>query len=246
VSDPAQPEVVGTALSDEEEYFVTQVVAVGSLACAGTGDGRIYTVDLSDPAAPSVLGEVWTALLCEDLSIRDSFLYSSNSAGVCVVDVSNPAAPEFLGYAWTGNRCSGVAAAAGAVCSAAPAFGLELFPLQCGAAGVDEPESGPGSGPSGVAGSAFPRIALTMAPNPASPTTELRLRTEAGATAAVRIFDAAGRIVRVLWAPPGGTDTRALRWDGRDSAGRPLPSGSYYVEAATARGRATGRLILLQ
>ncbi|MCS6891456.1 MAG: hypothetical protein NZN45_07560 [Rhodovarius sp.] len=51
--------------------------------------------------------------------------------------------------------------------------------------------------------------------------------------AVVKISDAAGRLLREA-SVPLGPDRSTWRWDGRDSAGRPLPDGSYAV---TVSGR---------
>jgi hypothetical protein len=51
-----------------------------------------------------------------------------------------------------------------------------------------------------------------------------------GANARLAIFDAQGRLVRKLfdeWKKPGTAD---VRWDGRDSSGRPVPSGLYFYQ----------------
>jgi flagellar hook assembly protein FlgD len=45
----------------------------------------------------------------------------------------------------------------------------------------------------------------------------------------VRIFDAAGRLVRRLEEPS---------WDGRDDAGETVPAGVYFARARGAGGRA--------
>jgi hypothetical protein len=50
----------------------------------------------------------------------------------------------------------------------------------------------------------------------------------------VRVFDAAGRLVRTLEAPTG-----TVSWDGRDASGRRAPAGVYYALISAGSFRAT-------
>jgi len=43
---------------------------------------------------------------------------------------------------------------------------------------------------------------------------------------------------------PAGT--RAIVWDGRDDAGRPLPSAAYFVRLATERDVLARKVLLLR
>lgn len=90
-----------------------------------------------------------------------------------------------------------------------------------------------------------PRAApgLLLAPNPFTSATTIRFADARGAGIdAVRIVDAAGRIVRTL-APSG---TSAVSWDGRDASGRPVAAGVYFVSARSERGWTTGRVVRRQ
>lgn len=69
------------------------------------------------------------------------------------------------------------------------------------------------------------------------------------ATVAISIHDAAGRRVRALSVPlVAGRAT--VRWDGRDDAGRPAPSGAYVVRARAGDGgggrEIVGRALLVK
>ena len=77
---------------------------------------------------------------------------------------------------------------------------------------------------------------LRVEPNPARGP----VRLEAGGPASsARVFDASGRLVRVLRAAGG------LSWDRRDERGRTVPAGVYLLEVATERGTSRARLVLL-
>jgi hypothetical protein len=78
---------------------------------------------------------------------------------------------------------------------------------------------------SGVDGFGPGRTAeIVCAPNPFDERATFRMPT--GASGTVRIYDAAGRIVRSLEFV-GGTG-REIRWDGRNDAGEPLGPGVYF------------------
>jgi hypothetical protein len=73
-------------------------------------------------------------------------------------------------------------------------------------------------------------------PNPFNPRTEIVFAIPEAGQVSLRVYDAAGRLVRtlldaVLPAGPG-----AVSWDGRDQAGRAVASGVYLCRLRTAAG----------
>ena len=80
------------------------------------------------------------------------------------------------------------------------------------------------------------------APNPFNPTTTFEVRLAVPGRVEVRLFDAAGRVVRDLQSPLLGPGTHAVVWDGRGADGRSVAAGVYpYVLMAgdaVLRGRA--------
>jgi hypothetical protein len=87
-----------------------------------------------------------------------------------------------------------------------------------------------------------PVLSLACVPNPFSATTIIRFSSETldAKPALMCIFDVQGRLVRTLSA---GQASQTI-WDGRDDAGRRLPSGAYLVRYATAGTHATARVVL--
>lgn len=88
-----------------------------------------------------------------------------------------------------------------------------------------------GCGVSGLAiRDAEPRSILgSSAPNPFCSSTAIGFDLPGTASVSVRLFDSAGRLVRELASDriyPAGA--HQLLWDGRDGAGRELPSGVYH------------------
>uniref|UniRef100_A0A7C4GCZ9 T9SS type A sorting domain-containing protein n=1 Tax=candidate division WOR-3 bacterium TaxID=2052148 RepID=A0A7C4GCZ9_UNCW3 len=84
---------------------------------------------------------------------------------------------------------------------------------------------------------------LSASPNPFRGSTTIRLGIPAAGDGEITIVDATGRAVRTLRVSRGAS---SLRWDGRDSSGRQLPAGVYFVRLADAAGRPVTRLALLQ
>lgn len=111
------------------------------------------------------------------------------------------------------------------------------WPVNCSGAGV-------------VDASSVLRPALRAArPNPSAGMTKLELIVPAafaGTSGSAGIHDATGRCVRVLASGPWRAGINQLDWDGCDEAGRPLPSGVYYVRASCGALAATQRIMRLQ
>jgi len=73
---------------------------------------------------------------------------------------------------------------------------------------------------------------LAASPNPFSGTTTIRFAPSRLIThhSSFAIFDASGRLVRVLSVPqPLAPNPYSLSWDGTDAAGRRLPAGTYFL-----------------
>ncbi|MBC8424799.1 M6 family metalloprotease domain-containing protein [bacterium] len=78
-------------------------------------------------------------------------------------------------------------------------------------------------------GAGLPALLKAATPNPFNPSTTLKYHVPAGAReVGLSIYDQRGRLVRDLDASAeGGWQERS--WDGRDAAGRHMPSGLYFA-----------------
>jgi hypothetical protein len=92
----------------------------------------------------------------------------------------------------------------------------------------------------------LPGIAFAL-PNPAHGTATLRVRSAAARPPGSRatLYSVAGRRLATLDAT--GEGESALRWDGRDTGGRPVPPGIVLVRVHDATGTilAEGRFVWL-
>lgn len=87
---------------------------------------------------------------------------------------------------------------------------------------------------------------LTAEPNPFNPVTTLRFALPAAGAVRLAVYDVAGRLIRTLVEsdlPPG--DHEAV-WDGRDSAGYAMASGSYLARLFAGGRVETARMSLVQ
>jgi hypothetical protein len=105
--------------------------------------------------------------------------------------------------------------------------------------------------PDGVTGTDTPKApeATYLAqnqPNPFNPTTRIAFGLSAPAHVSLRIYDVAGRLVRVLaeGARPAGNYSEL--WDGRDSGGRAVASGIYFYRLQAGPFSETKKMALLR
>ena len=89
------------------------------------------------------------------------------------------------------------------------------------------------------------RLAVRSAtPNPFNPVTEIRCEVPAAGAVRLRVYDIAGRPVRRLFEGARGAGAFSLTWDGRDDAGRPMPSGVYFARLAAGGAESVLKLVL--
>lgn len=110
--------------------------------------------------------------------------------------------------------------------------------------GVDETITAAPPVAAGAAAGPAARL-LGAHPNPFNPSTRLALRAERAGRVRLALHDASGRRLRILLeAELAAGETRNVTWDGRDEAGRALPTG-VYLARLESEGGAEGRKLLL-
>jgi hypothetical protein len=87
---------------------------------------------------------------------------------------------------------------------------------------------------------------LPVHPNPFNPRATVSFELPSAQHATVAVYDPTGRRLAVLLDEERGAGSHAIAWDGRDAAGRALPSGSYIVRLETARGTEARKVTLLR
>ena len=104
-------------------------------------------------------------------------------------------------------------------------------------------------GPVSGVGDGEPAATLRMepfVPNPTTGSAIVRFALSSEGEARVRVFDLAGRLVRVLERSRMAVGPHEVRWDGRDDRGRPIRSGLYLVVLEAQGRRLTGRLAIVR
>ena len=83
-------------------------------------------------------------------------------------------------------------------------------------------------------------------PNPFNPNTTINYALKEDVRATLKVYDLLGREVRVLVAGHQPAAYHSVVWDGRDAAGRPLPSGVYIARLVAGDFVAGIKMVLLK
>ena len=94
---------------------------------------------------------------------------------------------------------------------------------------------------------ATPGIRLTaIHPNPFNPRTTISFVVDRPQRVEISLFDMAGRIVARVADRHFEAGSHAVAWQGRDAAGRALPSGTYLLRLRGADRAVAGKIMLLR
>ena len=141
----ASPALAGDCpeLAGRWPYGPAYTVAVsGTTAYLGSG-AVLLVLDVSSPAAPTVLADVYLQDVARGVAVAGSYAYVADFwGGLRVIDVSNPAAPFEVGSYDTPGWARGVAVAGSYVYVADGAAGLEVLTSCEGLLFQDSFESG--------------------------------------------------------------------------------------------------------
>ena len=85
---------------------------------------------------------------------------------------------------------------------------------------------------------------LPNAPNPFNPMTEINFEMEKPGMVRVSIYDVSGKLIKNLVSQQLTSGHHTRTWQGRDSSGRQVPSGAYYLRM-DAGGKVDHRKIML-
>lgn len=83
-------------------------------------------------------------------------------------------------------------------------------------------------------------------PNPFNPSTEIALKVGTAGMVALRIHDLQGRRVRTLVREKLTPGLHSVNWNGRDDAGRQMPSGVYFVNFKAGAVNQTIKVLLVK
>ncbi|MBZ0268612.1 proprotein convertase P-domain-containing protein, partial [bacterium] len=83
----------------------------------------------------------------------------------------------------------------------------------------------------------------TPRPNPFDTSTEVAFSLARPQNASVSVYDAAGRLVRMLQNGPAEAGAHTVTWDGRDRSGQRVSGGVYFVRLVRSEGPAETRKV---
>jgi hypothetical protein len=106
-------------------------------------------------------------------------------------------------------------------------------------------------GPEDVTGVETPKTpAVTFLrqnlPNPFNPTTRIEFGLKDATRVSLRIYDASGRLVRVLVEGNRPAGRHAEMWDGRNAGGLQVASGIYFYRLTAGRFDQTNKMVLVR
>lgn len=212
-------------MSDDGDYVMTTEETV---------DKTIKMWDIRQMDQISLVGEwLGASRLAHNTHIMGDLAFISHyTYGVTVLDIGDPTTPTEVAHYDTHPRndasgfdgCWGAYpyTAAGYVYASSFNGALTLLRLEPVSTAI-EPDDVP-----------LPRNTVLAAnyPNPFNPSTTIPFRLMETARIRLTVHDVLGRSLRVLADGNRSAGEYALVWDGRDNAGRTLPSGTYLVTLA--------------
>lgn len=221
ISDPSNPTLIG---SIDLVGTVWDVAISQQYAFVSAGGSGLKVVSLQDPQFPELVGSFNTVGYTRGLSFIDDHVYLANGgSGVRVISVEDKANPEEIGYYDTSRYTWDVAAGDTLIFAGDGEGGILVLR-----------ETGPVSiGGGDDAGMYVPR-AFSLSqnyPNPFNPTTTIRLTVpeDYSASTKLTIYDARGRFVTTLVDRVLSPGVHSITWDGRNSRGDKVHSGTYLV-----------------
>lgn len=200
---------------------------------------RLDTWDYSNPESPFLTQELplhahW------DFVVEGSWAYQVISG--MVLDLADPAHPRLAGNITTpfGPRLDLVASPEYLVdgdLDGHPAARMSYLGAPGATGVVTSVESVPGI---------TTGLAVSAAPNPFNPRVEISFEVPSEAPVEIRIFDVGGRLVADLGPRVRSAGTHSVVWEGADSLGRALPSGTYLYRIKSGSRAGIGKLMLVR
>jgi flagellar hook assembly protein FlgD len=83
-------------------------------------------------------------------------------------------------------------------------------------------------------------------PNPFNPTTSIRFHTAENALVSLKVYDILGKEIEILVDDQLPIGSYTTNWDGRNSAGRQVGSGTYFLRLQSGGHTIVKRMLLLR
>ncbi len=89
-------------------------------------------------------------------------------------------------------------------------------------------------------------LAMSIAPNPFNPMTEIRFSLPQAGLVDLKVFDARGKLVTTLTSEVMGAGEHVVVWNGTDRGGRSVASGVYFSSLRTGEGTVMQKMLLMK
>ena len=86
----------------------------------------------------------------------------------------------------------------------------------------------------------------SVTPNPFVSSTTLRFELPESGPARLSVYDISGRVVRTLADGQTAMGAHAVRWNGTDDHGQPLPAGIYFARLDALGKTQVRRMVLMK
>lgn len=235
ISIPGQLDLIAT----HDHLAAACIATYGTLLAIGSGGFTLW--DLADPIEPVFLGYVDVS--ASDLTLTSTTAYLADGVdGMHVIDISTLNDPRHLGSIPTNHGLGGVDHTDGAVILSGGGSCWIAWRQCDGVVSIegdphenDPVEEIPGAGPR-----------LAVHPNPFNPQTTITFSLERAERANVEVYELTGKRVAVLADRTLTAGDHSLLWNGRDVAGRSMPSGTYLVRLETESAVRSQKLMLVR
>ncbi len=235
IADPANPVIIGSLNTPGHANGLT-VSGDYAYIAAGLWTDALHVVDITNPTTPVLLGSTITPTEAWGVAVSGSYAYvATHGCGIQVVDIAKPDSPQYVGCVDTPYYAFDVVVSDAHVYVADSSSGLQVVQVECpfiSDAQIPAP-------PPGV-------LHLRAHPNPSRAHATIQFETRGSGLVRAGIYDASGRLVRLLRSGLQSAGEHNLRWDGFGQAGQPAPPGIYYVRVVTARGSDSVPLTLIR
>lgn len=196
------------------------------------GHGELLVLDATDPTQLTLRAALPLEANLQGLAVHDGLAYVATAQGlVLVIDLAEPGAPQPVGQTFLASGAVGLVPGGGVMYAAATEAGLAVLPRHCGGSvGIEDPSDEPDAPPAPTA------LTMSAHPNPFNPRVTLSFELPTAGLVDLSLHDVAGRHVATLVHGHRRAGAQTVIWEGRDEAGRPLPSGRYLARLVTHAG----------
>lgn len=235
LADIQNPLMVGTYPGINNAWGVT---VAGERLYVGTDTNGLWLFNISNPTTPVPIGHFTASGSISNIKQGPSWYTSiAGGCGIRILDCSVPDSIREVGhYAIGGPAGCTSLAVADSYLYAANFTNFSIYQYY---------------GPVGVSGTemaipAIPGMHVRTFPNPFSRTVSIGFNIGEKSDVSLKVYDAAGRLVRSIYRGWVAAGCHAVEWQGDDENGRKTSAGVYYVRLKAGGDTKTSKILRLK